>query len=38
MAFLLQALSLYGRYFAAVVLIGFAAGFALLLASWWKRR
>jgi MFS superfamily sulfate permease-like transporter len=38
MAFLLQALGLYGRYFAAVVLIGFGVGLGILLTTWWKNR
>jgi hypothetical protein len=38
MAFLIEALSLYGRYFAAVVVSGFALASALMLLSWWKNR
>ena len=38
MAFLIQALSLYGRYFAAVVLIGLTLGLGILLTSWLKNR
>jgi len=37
-AFLIQALSLYGRYFAAVVLIGLTLGLGILLTSWLKNR
>ena len=38
MAFLLEALRLYGRYFAAVVVIGFALAAAFMLVSWLKNR
>jgi hypothetical protein len=38
MAFLIEALSLYGRYFVAVVVIGFVLASALLLVSWWRNR
>jgi hypothetical protein len=38
MAFLIDALSLYGRHFLAVVVIGFVLASALMLGSWWKNR
>jgi hypothetical protein len=38
MALLIDALRLYGRYFAAVVIIGFALAAAFMLVAWWKNR
>jgi hypothetical protein len=33
---LIQALSLYGWYFAVVLAVGLAVGAVLVLVSWWK--